>query len=110
MEKYAGESERMEIQNNNRAVERKLSDAYYNENKARNTALIIAIAMAVFLLYASFSIADGKIRSNYLIDIRGMGTLATISLENGSETQYDQMKETSYLKDVGVKKKLLKAL
>lgn len=104
MEKYAGESERMEIQNNNRAVERKLSDAYYNENKARNIALIIAIAMAVFLLYASFSIADGKIRSNYLIDIRGMGTLATISLENGSETQYEQMKETSYLKDVGVKK------
>lgn len=100
----------MEIQNNNRAVERKLSDAYYNENKARNIALIIAIAMAVFLLYASFSIADGKIRSNYLIDIRGMGTLATISLENGSETQYDQMKETSYLKDVGVKKMLLKAL
>ena len=60
--------------------------------------------MSVFLLYAAFAIAYGKIRSDYLIDVRGMGTVATVSLERGSQTQYEQMRQLSYLEDVGVKK------
>ena len=74
----------MEFRNNNRQAERELSEAYYKTNKVRNVLLIITIAMTVILLYGSLSIAYGKIRSDYLIDVRGMGTLATVSLENGS--------------------------
>lgn len=77
----------MEIRNNNRTVEKELAKVYYKKDRQRNRLLIFAIAAAVFLLYASFAIADGKMRAEYLIDIRGMGTAASVSVENGSEAQ-----------------------
>ena len=94
----------MSTRNNNQLVMKELAQAYYKDNKRQNKVLIIAIAMSVLLLYSAFSIAYGKIRSDYLIDIRGMGTVATVSLENGSETQYEQMKSLPYIIDAGIKK------
>ncbi len=97
----------VEIRNNNEAIERKLAKVYYKKNWQRNRILVMAIAMSIFLLYAVFSIAYGKLRSDYLIDVRGMGTAANVSLENGSVSQYEQMKELPYLSDVGVKKTVI---
>lgn len=94
----------MRTRNNNREVIRELAGAYGTQNRRQNRILITAAAMSVFLLYAAFAIAYGKIRSDYLIDVRGMGTVATVSLERGSQTQYEQMRQLSYLEDVGVKK------
>lgn len=94
----------MSTRNNNQPAVKELAQAYYKDNKRQNRVLIFAIAMSVFLLYAVFSIAYGKIRSDYLIDIRGMGTVAAVSLENGSKTQYEQMKSLSYIIDTGIKK------
>ena len=94
----------MSTRNNNQLVIKELAQAYYKDNKRQNKVLILAIAMSVLLLYSAFSIAYGKIRSDYLIDIRGMGTVATVSLENGSETQYEQMKSLPYIIDAGIKK------
>ncbi len=95
----------MKTPNNNQSVISELAKAYDRQNRRQNRILITAIAMAVFLMYAAFSIAWGKIHADYLIDVRGMGTLATVSLENGSEAQYDQMKKLSYIEETGVKKK-----
>ena len=97
----------MEIRNNNKTVEKELAKVYYKKNRRRNEILIISIAVSLFLLYAAFSIASGKIRADYLIDIRGMGTSATISLENGSEEQLDQMKSLAYISEVGLKKTVM---
>lgn len=97
----------MEVRNNNKAVETELAKVYYKKNSRRNEILVLSIAMSLFLLYAAFSIASGKIRADYLIDIRGMGTLATISLENGSEEQLNQMKSLPYISEVGLKKTLI---
>ncbi len=94
----------MSIHNNNQKVKKELAQAYYKANQQKNKILIAAISMAVFLLYSAFSIAYGKIYSGYLVDIRGMGTLATVSLENGSEKQYQRLQELSYLTDIGIKK------
>lgn len=94
----------MSIHNNNQTVTKELARAYYKANRTKNKILIPAIAMSVFLLYFAFSIAYGKIYSGYLVDVRGMGTLATVSLENGSEKQYQRLQELSYLTDVGIKK------
>lgn len=91
----------MHIWNNNKAAIQELADAYGKENKSRNRILALAIGISIFLLYASFSIASGKIQADYLLDVRGMGTLATVSLENGSSRQYGQMKALPYLKAVG---------
>ena len=94
----------MSTRNNNQLVIKELAQAYYKDNKRQNKVLILAIAMSVLLLYSAFSIAYGKIRSDYLIDIRGMGTVATVSLENGSKAQYEQMKSLPYIIDTGIKK------
>lgn len=94
----------MSTRNNNQLVVKELAQAYYKNNKSQNRVLIFAMVLSVFLLYAVFSIAYGKIRSDYLIDVRGMGTVATVSLENGSKAQYEQMKNLSYILDTGVKK------
>lgn len=107
MERFAERNGYMEVRNNNKAVEKELAKVYYKKNRQRNKILIISIAMSLFLLYAAFSIASGKMRADYLIDIRGMGTLATISLENGSENQFDQMNSLSYISEVGVKKTVI---
>ena len=95
----------MKTPNNNQSVISELAKAYDRQNRRQNRILITAIAMAVLLMYVAFSIAWGKIHADYLIDVRGMGTLATVSLENGSEAQYDQMKKLSYIEETGVKKK-----
>lgn len=94
----------MEMKNNNKTVEKELAKVYYKKNKGRNYILILSIALSLFLLYSAFSIASGKIRADYLIDVRGMGTLASVSLENGSKTQLEQMCALPYLANVGVKK------
>ncbi len=93
----------MDIQNNNKKIIRELAAAYGKENKSRNRILVLAIMVSIFLLYSSFSIASGKIEADYLLDVRGMGTLATVSLENGSSRQYKKMKALPYLKAVGIK-------
>lgn len=97
----------MEIHNNNRAVEKELATAYYKKDRQKNTIMSIAIGMSVLLLYAAFAIADGKVRSDYLTDIRGMGTTANVSLQNGSKKQYEQMQKLSYLDAVGIEKEAM---
>ncbi len=92
----------MSIQNN-KAIIKELAAAYEKENKSRNRILVLAITISIFLLYSSFSIASGKIQADYLLDVRGMGTIATVSLENGSSRQYEKMKSLPYLKAVGIK-------
>lgn len=94
----------MEIHNNNRAVEKELATAYYKKDRQKNIIMSVAIGMSVLLLYAAFAIADGKVRSDYLTDIRGMGTTANVSLQNGSKKQYEQMQKLSYLDAVGIEK------
>lgn len=83
---------------------KELANTYYKKDKKKNGLLILAIALAVFLLYGTFSISDGKIRADYLIDLREVGTSATISLEKGSQEQYEQMKKSTDLSDIGIKK------
>lgn len=102
--KTEGSVTEMEFRNNNRSVERKLERVYYKENRTGNILRILTVAMAVILLYGAFSVADGKLRSDYLIDVRGMGTASSVSLENGSEKQYEKMKTLPYLMAIGIKK------
>ena len=77
----------MSTRNNNQTAVKDLARAYNRYNRQQNRILVLAAAMSVFLLYTAFSIAYGKIRSDYLIDLRGMGTAANVSLENGSQKQ-----------------------
>lgn len=94
----------MSFRNNNQQAVRELARAYGRQNRRQNRMLTVAVATAVFLLYFVFSVAWGKLRSDYLIDLRGMGTAANVSLERGSYRQYKTMKSLPYLADVGIQK------
>ncbi len=99
----------MKIRNNNQPVEKDLARIYYKNNRTQNRILAAVIAISIFLLYSAFSIAYGKIRSDYLIDVRAMGTLATVSLENGSMKQYRQMEALPYIDTLGIRKTAMTA-
>ena len=92
----------MELRNNNREVIRELAQANDRKNKGRNRVLILAAALAVFMVFGAFSIARGKMDADYLLYARNGGSVASLSLENGSEKQYEKIKTLDYVKNTGV--------
>ena len=94
----------MKLKNNNQVVEKVLAKRYYQQYFKLHLSVIISVIFSVLLIYGSFSLVSAKFQSNELIDARQIGTIATISLENGSQKQYQQMKRLDFLKNVGVEK------
>lgn len=92
----------MELRNNNREVIRELAQANYRKNRGRNRILTFAAALAVFMVFGAFSIARGKMDADYLLYARNGGSVASLSLENGSEKQYEKIKTLDYVKNTGV--------
>lgn len=92
----------MELRNNNREVIRELAQANDRKNKGRNRVLTLAAALAVFMVFGAFSIARGKMDADYLLYARNGGSVASLSLENGSEKQYEKIKTLDYVKNTGV--------
>ena len=74
----------MELRNNNREVIRELARANYRKNRGRNRVLTLAVALAVFMVFGAFSIARGKMEADYLLYARNDGSVASLSLEDGS--------------------------
>lgn len=66
----------MELRNNNREVIRELAQANDRKNKGRNRVLILAAALAVFMVFGAFSIARGKMDADYLLYARNGGSVA----------------------------------
>lgn len=92
----------MELRNNNREVIRELAQANYRKNRGRNRVLTLAAALAVFMVFGAFSIARGKMDADYLLYARNGGSVASLSLENGSEKQYEKIRTLDYVKNTGV--------
>ncbi len=63
--------------------------------------LSIAVAVSVFVLFSSFSIAKGKIETDSVKNIRESGNAVAVYLENAEERQYDQMIYPDYVEDYG---------
>lgn len=94
----------MQLKNNNQLVEKVLARRYYQQYFKLHFSVILSVVFSILLVYSSFSLVSAKFRSNELIDARRVGMIATISLENGSQTQYQQMQHLGYLKNVGFEK------
>ncbi|MFR2648936.1 MAG: ABC transporter permease, partial [Blautia coccoides] len=92
----------MELRNNNREVIRELAQANYRKNRGRNRVLTLAVALAVFMVFGAFSIARGKMEADYLLYARNGGSVASLSLEDGTEKQYEKIKTLDYVKNVGL--------
>lgn len=92
----------MELRNNNREVIRELAQANYRKNRGRNRVLTLAVALAAFMVFGAFSIARGKMEADYLLYARNGGSVASLSLEDGTEKQYEKIKTLDYVKNVGL--------
>ena len=92
------------MKNNNRQILKLLAGREYRQNRRRNRILISVIAMAVCMVFCVFSLAYGKIHSDYLLHIRSAGTAASTTLEYPDDAQYQQIKNLSYIKETGWQK------
>ncbi len=90
--------------NSNEAGLNMLAKAMYQKNRARNRILLCAIAIGILTLTIVFSISFGKGKAEYTKAIRQAGTTASTTLENGTETQYQQILSLSYVKKAGRKR------
>ena len=92
------------MKNNNRQILKLLEGREYRQNRRRNRIVISVITMAVCMVFCVFSLAYGKIHSDYLLHIRSAGTAASTTLEYPDDAQYQQIKNLSYIKETGWQK------
>lgn len=84
------------------SIIRELSKAYGKNDKRKNRILTVTIALAILLIYCTFSIASGKMEADSLLYARSVGRISSTYLENGSKAQYEKMKDLPYIKTVGI--------
>ncbi len=89
------------ISNNNQSAVKILAKASRRYSKGRNRILAGASALGIIVLCSVFSIASGKIETDYLLDARGYGTVAASYLERGTMEQYQAIRKLDYVESVG---------
>lgn len=82
----------------------KLSRSFSQANKNRNNILIGTFILAVFVIFSSFSIANGKIKADTMKNIRKSGTVSNACLKNADSAQYRKIKKLSYIEKAGREK------
>lgn len=87
--------------NNNKGIISQFAGAQYRADRKQHMILVWAIAFAVMTLFCVFSFAAGKIETDILHAERIQGIATSVTLEFATEEQYEQIKELSYIKDVG---------
>lgn len=91
----------MKIKNNNCKVIQNLAKAEYQANRSRNYFMILSIAVTMIVVFCIFSVMKGRIDAEYLMEVRHNGNTANTSLENPTEKQIKQIRQLSYIKNVG---------
>lgn len=90
----------MHSNRNNKTVNR-VSRGLLRANKSRNIFAVIAIIMTTFMITTVFSLGISYKENYDIFTIRQFGTLATISLSNPTEEQYEKLISLGYLDSVG---------
>lgn len=80
----------------------KISNAFAGRNRKRNIILEATTVFSIMALFLLLSIVNGRIKADDLKRIRENGNLATAILENVSEEQYQNLKELSYVDELGI--------
>lgn len=89
------------MKNNNKKIIAQFAGKQYHAERKRHMILIGTIALAVMTLFCVFSFAAGKIETDILREARTRGAVSNTTLERATEEQYEQIKNLSYIKDVG---------
>lgn len=91
-------------------IEKVLIKAYSQENKKRNRILFVAIVIVIITSFCIMSLVYAKIQIDTLNNIRLDGVTVSTYLENGAESEYQQLKNLSYVKEIGLKKNVAKLI
>ena len=81
-----------------------LAQANSKTNYDRNKILTFAIALAIIVLFSSFSLARGKVTIDAIKYLREKGSASSAYLTNANEEQYVELEKLNYIETVGVNK------
>lgn len=87
--------------NKTQTAVRRVTKGILKANRVRNAFTILAIVLTTFMLSSVFSLGVNFAQNFSQTMLRQAGTKASIFLPNATETQYETMKNLTYLKDVG---------
>ena len=88
------------IPNNNKDIIRFLAKNFASTKKVRNTILFCSIVIGIVAITMVFGISFGKIQAEEIRLIRENGTSSSGRIEDGTEEQYEKLKQLDYIKQV----------
>ena len=88
------------IPNNNKDIIRFLAKNFASIKKVRNTILFCSIVIGIVAITMVFGISFGKIQAEEIRLIRENGTSSSGRIEDGTEEQYEKLKQLDYIKQV----------
>lgn len=89
------------IPNNNQSVIRFLEKNFARTKKIRNTILFFSVVISITAITMVFGIPLGKIKAEEIRLIKEKGTASSGMLIDGSDKQYEKLKQLDYIKQVG---------
>lgn len=92
--------------NRNKKAVNRVSYGMLKANKSRNIFAVIAIILTAFMITTVFSLGMSYKENYDTFIIRQFGTIATISIDNPTDEQYEKIKSLDYLDAVGKQYKI----
>lgn len=89
------------IPNNNKSVIRFLAKNFAGTKRVRNTILFYSVVISIIAITMVFGIPFGKIKAEEIRLIREKGTASSGMVVDGTEQQYNKLKQLDYIKEVG---------
>ena len=89
------------IPNNNQSVIRFLGKNFARTKKIRNAVLFFSVVISIVAITMVFGIPLGKIKAEEIRLIKEKGTASSGMLIDGSDKQYEKLKQLDYIKQVG---------
>ena len=89
------------IPNNNKDIIRFLAKNFAGTKKVRNAILFCSVVIGIVAITMVFGISVGKIQAEEIRLIRENGTASSGRIEDGTEEQYEKLKQLDYIKQVG---------
>lgn len=71
------------------------------ENKGRNRILTAAVAICMITLTMVFGISLGKVKAEYIREVRAAGTTASVCIESAGGSLYQKVVSLPYIKKAG---------
>ena len=99
----------MKFENNNKAVIKRLTNGTIKANKTRNIFAVLAIILTTFMISAVFTIGISFYKNYKIMNYRMEGSLSTVSLNNPTDKQVQDINKLDICDSIGVEIRIGKA-